>query len=486
MLAASSAPSLTTGCAALFVSLALSLLAAPRLALAQAPPPVVAPSAPAPVELPPVPPAASPPPVEPAPVLVQETIPGLTPPRPTLDQEPPPEPTDEPRPPDLRASAPYFPFNLALLHPISTNAGLPDLRTNFALGAILGRVGYVDGFQIAAVASLTHDLHGLQVGAADLVDGTTDGLQLGGVFAFADGPVRGAQIAGFLSWGDSTVSGLQLSGLINRTTKPVEGVQIAGLTNWSNAQLTGLQLSGAANQARGFARGVQIAGVLNVAHGSLDGVQIGAFNATYGKLDGVQIGVFNLGKVRGLQLGVINVSADTEGTQIGIINIARRSQGLQLGVVNITDALMGESLGLASLPREGGIHLLLWGSNSLSGNFGVKFGSKIVYSVLSTVLSRENKQNIYGGGITLGVHFPIFTSLADGLSISGDLGGYRVVRDPSPNTRHDEVYKARALLSYEIVKHFSFFAGGGIHVGIRGDDTLAVTPGPEICGGLEL
>jgi hypothetical protein len=441
VLAALSARSFTTGCA-----LVLVLLAAPRLGLAQTPP-------------------------APPPVLVQEAIPGLVPPRPTLDQEPPPEPMAEPRPPDLRASAPYFPFNLALLHPISTNASIPDLRTNFALGAILGRVGYVDGLQIAAVASLTHDLHGIQLGAADLIDGTTDGVQLGGVFAFADGPVRGAQIAGFLSWGDSTVSGLQLSGLINRTTQPVEGVQIAGLTSWSNAQFTGLQLSGALNQARGFARGVQIAGVLN---------------AAYGNLDGVQIGTFNIGKVRGLQLGVINVSADTEGTQIGIINIARRSQGLQVGVINITDNLKGESLGLASLPREGGIHLVLWGSNSLSGNFGVKFGSKIVYSVLSAVLSRENKQNIYGGGITLGVHFPIFTSVADGLSISGDVGGYRVVRDPAPNTRHDEVYKARALLSYEIVKHFSFFAGGGVHVGIRGDDTLAVTPGPEICGGLEL
>ena len=460
MLAAFSARSFTIGCA-----LALALVAAPRVALAQAPPPV----APAPAEPPPVLPAPPTPP--PPPPLVQDTIPGLLPPRPTLEQEPPAPPTGEPRPPDLRASAPYFPFNLALLHPLSTNAGVPDLRTNVALGAILGRVGYVDGLQIAAVASLTHDLHGVQLGAADLVDGTTDGVQLGGVFAFADGPVRGAQIAGFLSWGDSTVSGLQLSGLINRTTQPVEGVQIAGLTNWSNAQFTGLQLSGALNQARGFARGVQIAGVLN---------------AAYGNLDGVQIGAFNIGKVRGLQLGIINVSADTEGTQIGIINIARRSQGIQVGVVNITDALKGESLGLASLPREGGIHLVLWGSNSLSGNVGVKFGSKIVYSVLSAVLSRENKQNIYGGGVTLGVHFPIFTSLADGLSISGDLGGYRVVRDPSPNTRHDEVYKARALLSYEIVKHFSFFAGGGIHVGIRGTDTIAVTPGPEICGGLEL
>ena len=60
------------------------------------------------------------------------------------------------------------------------------------------------------------------------------------------------------------------------------------------------------------------------------------------------------------------------------------------------------------------------------------------------------------------------------------------MRDPAPNTDHDEIYKGRVLLSYEIVKHFSFFAGGGVHVGVRGDDALAVTAAPEICGGLEL
>jgi hypothetical protein len=478
VLAAFSARSLIGGSALILV-----LLAAPCRAFAQGPPPAAVPSVaaepppvpPAPGPLPVVPPVllAPPAPPEPRPVIVQEIMPGLTPPRPAATNDP----ADEgpqltmPRPPDLRDTAPYFPVNFALLHPLSSNGGIPDLRTNVALGVILDRVGYVDGFQVAAVSSITRDLHGFQLGAADLVDGTADGIQLGGVFAFGDGPFRGAQIAGFLSWADSSLSGLQLSGLINRSTRAVEGAQIAGLTNWSNDAFTGLQLSGALNQAKGYARGIQLTG---------------GINAAYGNLDGVQIGAFNIGKVRGLQLGLINISADTEGTQIGVINIARRSQGLQVGVVNITDALKGESLGIASLPREGGIHLMLWGSNSLSGNLGVKFGSKVVYSILSGVLSRENKQNIYGGGITMGVHFPIFPALIDGLALSGDVGGYRVVRDPAPNTRHDEVYKGRVLLSYEIVKHFSFFAGGGVQIGVRGDDKLSVTPGPEICGGLEL
>ncbi len=48
------------------------------------------------------------------------------------------------------------------------------------------------------------------------------------------------------------------------------------------------------------------------------------------------------------------------------------------------------------------------------------------------------------------------------------------------------MYKLRLLLAYEVVKHFSFFAGGGVHVGIRGDESFDTSLGPEICGGLEL
>jgi hypothetical protein len=41
-------------------------------------------------------------------------------------------------------------------------------------------------------------------------------------------------------------------------------------------------------------------------------------------------------------------------------------------------------------------------------------------------------------------------------------------------------------LACEVVKHFSFFAGGGVHLGICGDDRLDASPGLEVCGGLEL
>lgn len=347
--------------------------------------------------------------------------------------------------PPPRAPAPYFPVSLALLHPISTNVAFPELQTNVAIGIALSRVGSVDGAQLGLVNSIIHDLHGLQLGAVSLIDGDADGAQLGGVFAFTDGPLQ--------------------------------GVQLAGLLSWSGSSLSGLQLAGAVNQARNHVRGVQVAGGVNL---------------TYGDVEGVQIGAVNIGKVRGVQLGLINVSADTEGTQIGVINVARRSSGLQVGVINITDNLEGESLGIASVPRMGGVHLVLWGSNSLAANFGVKFASKFTYSILSAAVHRDDKSTAVGAGLTLGIRFPFLSSFIDGCTLGSDFGGYRLFREPGLNTRHDEIYKARAVVAYEIARHFSLFAGGGAHLTYRDDRDEQGHPsqrlrfGPEFFAGLEL
>src|SRR5512132_1199611 len=135
-----SASAALRGCA-----LALALVLAPAAALAQTP---------APTSPPPVPVLVAPAPgAEPVPVLVvagpaapagpalAPADPALAPAAtPTLEQEPIPvsvEPEEPRRPADLRAYAPYFPINLALLYPMGSNPGIPELRTNFALGAVL-------------------------------------------------------------------------------------------------------------------------------------------------------------------------------------------------------------------------------------------------------------------------------------------------------------------------------------------------------------
>jgi hypothetical protein len=366
--------------------------------------------------------APAPAPGEPPPVVAERA------PEPPAWSAPPPRPL-----------APYFPVSLAFLYPMSTNGAVPELRTNVAIGVLLGRVGTVDGVQLGLVNSAMYDLRGLQLGAASLIDGSADGAQVGGVFAFTDGPFQ--------------------------------GVQLAGLMSWSGSSLTGLQLAGVANQARHQVRGMQVAG---------------GFNLTYGDVEGVQIGAVNIGKIRGVQIGLINVSADTEGTQIGVINVARRSNGLQVGVLNVTDNLEGESLGIASVPRMGGIHLMVWGSNSLSGNLGVKFSSKFTYSIVSAAIHRDDKSTAVGAGLTLGIAFPILRSVIDGFTLGSDFGGYRLFREPGMNTRHDEIYKARLVATYEIARRFSLFVGGGGHLVLRDGPNPRLSFGPELCAGLEL
>ncbi|MFO0757895.1 MAG: hypothetical protein U0359_15470 [Byssovorax sp.] len=416
---------------------ALGPLIAARTATAQPAPPSAS-NDPAPQPAPIASPAPAP---TPPPIAAPE-------PPPSSISAPPPTPSPTAAPPSpsafddnlglSRAAAPYFPVSFALLHPISTNMTQSELHTNLGVALIFGRVGYLEGLQLGLINSTLHDMTGVQLGVASVNEGSTNGLQLGGVFSYADGPLRGLQLSGVFGW----------------ATAPIVGAQIAGVANQTKAGVRGLQLSGAFNIVRGEQR-----------------------------VDGVQIGGVNLGRVNGLQLGGLNVSEEVRGLQIGLINVARKIDGLQIGLINITDNLEGESFGVASVPRRGGVHLMVWGSNSLSGNLGVKFASRYTYSVLSSAVHRDGKDTVIAAGLTFGVHFPF---LIPALSWSGDLGGYRLFRIDVPKTTHDEMVKTRLLVSYEIARHFSIFAGGGAYVSVRGDSTLTSKFGPELCAGLDL
>ncbi len=376
--------------------------------------------------------AADPPPASSAPA---EPPPPLAPP---LPPQPPPPQLIPDNTGMSRAAAPYFPFSLALLHPLSTNMAAPELHTNLGLSVIFGRVGFLEGVQVGMINSTLHEMSGVQLGVASVNEGTTSGLQLGAAFSYADGPVQ--------------------------------GLQLSGIFGWATAPIVGVQFSGIANQTTGHVRGLQFSGLLNVVRGDK-------------WVEGAQIGGTNLGRVRGLQLGALNISEEVRGLQIGLINIARKIDGLQIGLINITDDLQGESFGVASLPRRGGVHLMAWGSNSLSGNLGVKFASRYTYSVLSSAVHRDGKDTIVAAGLTFGVRFPF---LLDALSWSGDLGGYRLFRVDGTRYTHDEMVKTRLLFSYEIARHFSLFAGGGAYISVRGNDALTSKFGPEICAGLDL
>jgi hypothetical protein len=337
--------------------------------------------------------------------------------------------------------------NFSLLYPLSTNALTPELWTHLDFAILLGRVGFVDGLQLGAVGWTVHDLRGVQLGVASVVGGSAAGVQVGAGFAFADGPFYGLQLAGIFGWASHHIQGIQLAGVANQTYGNIDGVQASAVFNVARRQITGVQAAG----------------------------------------------LVNIGKVEGLQIGAINVSQEMQGLQVGVLNIARNFKGLQIGIINITDNLDGESLGVAPLPRSGGIHAMVWASNSLYGNLGVKFASRYAYSILSGALHSVDREGdpdgpireiVYGGGLTLGATIPL---PLDGFALSVDLGGYRLFRDDPTFSGHDELYKLRLMASYDIAPRLAPFIGGGVNLALRGEDTVdTTTVGGEFCVGLEL
>jgi hypothetical protein len=326
---------------------------------------------------------------------------------------------------------PYFPVNLSFIYPIATNATRPDLWTSFDLALGLGRVGFVDGAQIGAIGLTTYNLRGVQIALASGVEGKTSGAQIGAVFAFA-----------------------------NR----LHGVHVSGLFGWANGELTGVQIAGLVNQTYDDIEGLQAAGFLNVARKQLTGVQVGGTN---------------IGRVEGLQIGVVNVSQEVNGVQIGIVNVARKIHGLQVGIVNVTDNFKGESLGVVPLPRLGGVHLVAWGSNNIAGNLGLKLSSRYAYSILSGAIQAR----LFGAGLTLGMRFP----LVGDFSLAADLGGYRFFGGGLDLSGHKEILKARILLSYQIFPRFiAPFVGAGAFVRLGGKAPMPVDAGPELSIGLEI
>jgi hypothetical protein len=333
----------------------------------------------------------------------------------------------------------YFPLNFSLIYPLATNVGDPNRATNIDLGILYTKVGYIHGgAQIGLIAGVTQQMAGAQIGLAAVSEGPTYGAQIAGAFALSDAPFDGAQIAGLFAW--------------------------------SRFRFNGLQVAGAVNQARKHFAGVQIAGGVNVARKTVHGVQVA--------------GLLNIGAVNGLQLAPVNISSEVKGVQIGLVNIARKVKGFQIGLINIADDVDGESVGVASVPRAGGVHGVAWGSNSLYGNFGVKFASLYTYSMFSGSFhfERNGKDKLLAPGFTFGLYRPV---LLDGLYVHADLGVYRPFLIEGPQRVHDELFKTRLLVRYALARHLSLFVGGGAYLRVISEAPFTRF-GPELDAGVEL
>lgn len=135
-------------------------------------------------------------------------------------------------------------------------------------------------------------------------------MELGGIFNIDQENVRYIQAAGIFNLVGGTVYGLQAAGIFNRSAGNVNGIQTAGIFNSNKGNVTGIQAAGIFNFNKARVNGLQAAGICNKA------------NEVYG----AQVaGIFNwAGKVKGVQIGLINIADTVKGVSLGLFSIVKK------------------------------------------------------------------------------------------------------------------------------------------------------------------
>jgi hypothetical protein len=206
------------------------------------------------------------------------------------------------------------------------------------------------------------------------------------------------------------VNGLEVAGLFNINKKSARYLQLAGVFNLVGGNVIGLQLAGAHNRALDTVKGVQISLFTNKAQAQLSGVQISALH---------------------------NETHRLKGFQIGMVNVADTSQGVSIGLINII---------------YNGFYRISYTANNLANtNLALKTGTHNLYStlLLGMNVSANNKFYAFGFGIGHDVMF------SNNLYLSAE-AAYQF---SNAGTWDDGWWQAKLLLNVQLSKHISLVAG---------------------------
>ncbi len=204
-------------------------------------------------------------------------------------------------------------------------------------------------------------------------------------------------------------NGVEVGGLFNIDKKAVQYVQVAGLFNSVGGRVTGVQVAGVNNLVQDSVKGFQAGGVSNLVKGNMIGMQVaGVYNHVTDSVRGMQVsGVANVAwkRSRGVQIaGVANISLkEMDGVQIaGVVNYTRRLKGLQIGIINIADTSDGYSIGLINIVLKGYHKLSITTNEVLTVNAAFKTGNAKLYSILQAGLRSGDSAKVYAFGYGLG------------------------------------------------------------------------------------
>lgn len=258
--------------------------------------------------------------------------------------------------------------------------------------------------------------------------GGVNGLELGGLFNIDKKNVQYLQIAGLFNTVGGQVKGLQIGGLHNTVLNRMEGLQIAGINNIVKKRFTGIQIAGIYNHVNDSMTGLQLAGISNFARKRTTGLQIaGIANISIREMKGVQVG--------------------------GVFNYARKLKGVQVGLINISDTSDGYSIGLINIVLKG-YHKLSFSANEVfSLHAAFKTGNSRLYSILLAGMKVETRDTIFSFGYGIGTEIPFSKRLALNPEITSQylyLGSWNYL---------NLLNKVHFNLTLKFGKYFSVFAG---------------------------
>ena len=198
-------------------------------------------------------------------------------------------------------------------------------------------------------------------------------------------------------------------GIFGAYDKNVRVAQISGLANIASGSVFGLQSAGLFNTANTI-RGMQDSGLFNIS-GNVHGVQAaGLFNISSKKMNGMQAA------------GLFNVAQEVSGIQAaGLFNCARKVRGVQVGVINIADENDGIALGVFNFIKDGMHHIgFNWDTNDRFDWF-IQSGTKHLFVTFGDSLDRDeiSSSNIDYNNLThivyagLGTEFRFWFSSID-------------------------------------------------------------------------
>lgn len=292
--------------------------------------------------------------------------------------------------------------------------GLPfnnsrHIVTAFGLN-FLGRSYRIEGAEIGFMNIVIEDVRGFQGGVLfNLVGGGVYGGQAASLFNIAHSS-KAAQVAGLFNISNESTSVLQAAGVFNLASRGgMIGAQAAGIFNITGGTVRGVQTAGVFNINNGGTLGLQGAGVFNIADDTVGGQISGIFNIAGGGMTGIQgASVFNSARdAKGIQMSLVNISANVAGAQVGLINIAKNVKGTQIGLININRDMKGVPIGIINISKSGIFNFGSWYDERGLIYMGLQFGSKYLFTTVYAGMPYEDPLQTIAAGVGGGVHVPI-------------------------------------------------------------------------------